>query len=108
MPDFFEGDAVDEAAFAAGTFDLEAWLARHPPERTKEIMNLTLDYMRNDFGVERIGGAGFCWGGKYMPHFLTEDGPIDVGFIAHPTNLTEPELQAVAKPLSIAAGSEYF
>jgi dienelactone hydrolase len=63
--------------------------------------------MRGDLGVKKIGGVGYCFGGKYVPRWLTGNGEgIDIGFIAHPSNLNEAEISGVKSGLSIAAGSK--
>ncbi|KAH9860728.1 hypothetical protein J1614_012060 [Plenodomus biglobosus] len=105
MPDLYNGDVFDPASLTTDP-TLTAWRAAHPPESVDPIINTTLSYMRRELGVERIGGVGYCFGGKYVPRWLREDaGVIDVGFIAHPSFLTEEEIAGVAGGLSIAAGS---
>lgn len=53
-------------------------------------------------GCDRIGGVGYCFGGRYVARYL-RPGKIDVGFAAHPTMMGAEELSAVAGPFSIAA-----
>jgi dienelactone hydrolase len=62
-----------------------------------------------------IGSSGFCWGGFYtfqLTHkamFLGEGGKplIDVGYTAHPSNLTLPkDAVDVELPLSVAIGTD--
>ena len=63
--------------------------------------------------VERdlpVGAAGFCWGG---PHVLALTTPskcdpelCDALFTAHPSNVGVEDFAGVAKPLSLAVGSE--
>lgn len=69
-------------------------------------MRSTMKYMRQKLGVDRIGAVGYCWGGKYVPRFLAQGNGIDVGFIAHPSNLEASEIEAIAGPISIAAGGK--
>ena len=53
----------------------------------------------------KVGVAGFCWGGKYTILLSHESDMIDVGFVAHPSNMKFPEeWDAVRKPLSMAIG----
>jgi dienelactone hydrolase len=106
MPDLFAGDAISVEEQEAG-LNLTEWLTQHPPTEIDRIIKSTLDYMRRDLGVKKIGGVGYCFGGKYVPRWLTGNGEgIDIGFIAHPSNLNEAEINGVKNGLSIAAGSK--
>jgi dienelactone hydrolase len=107
MPDLFEGDAISVEEQEAG-LNLTEWRALHPTPKIDSIINATIGYLRGELEVERIGGLGFCFGGKYVPRFLTASGGIDIGFIAHPSSLTEQEIGGIAKGISIAAGSEFY
>jgi dienelactone hydrolase len=64
--------------------------------------------VRGDLGATRVGAVGYCFGGKYVSRWLAAGRGIDVGFVAHPSNLLEAEIRAVTGPLSIAAGSKSF
>lgn len=105
MPDLFAGDAISVAEQEAG-LNLTEWRALHPASEIDRIINATIKYIHEDLAVESLGGVGYCFGGKYVPRWLKQGG-IDIGFIAHPSSLTEGELGAVTKPLSIAAGSKF-
>ena len=105
MPDLFAGDPVSVDELEAG-LDLTEWRARHPLPAIESVITTTIAYMRDELEVEKIGGVGYCFGGKYVPRFLTASGGIDIGFVAHPSVLTEAEITAIKKPLSIAAGSK--
>jgi len=104
MPDLFDGDAIPLGSLEAG-LNLTDWLAEHSPPVIDSIVQTTIDYMRDDLGIESIGGLGYCFGGKYVPRFLTPEGGIDLGFIAHPSSLEEQEIDGIANPISIAAGT---
>ncbi|KAF2134177.1 alpha/beta-hydrolase [Dothidotthia symphoricarpi CBS 119687] len=104
MPDLFRGDAISVEEQEKG-LNLTEWLALHPTSDIDSIISTTLDYMRDELNVEKIGGVGYCFGGKYVPRFLTQTGGLDAGFIAHPSMLTEPEIQNVRGALSMAAGA---
>lgn len=106
MPDLFAGDAISVEEQEAG-LNLTEWRALHPSEEIDRIINTTIAYIRNELNISKIGGVGYCFGGKYVPRFLTEGGGIDVGFIAHPSSLTEGEIAGVKGPISIAAGSKF-
>ncbi|KAF2034588.1 alpha/beta-hydrolase [Setomelanomma holmii] len=104
MPDLFRGDAISVEEQEAG-LNLTEWRALHPTSDIDSIINTTITYVRSELNASRIGGLGFCFGGKYVPRFLTTTGGIDLGFIAHPSSLTEQEIGAIANPISIAAGT---
>jgi len=103
MPDLFAGDAISVEEQEAG-LNLTSWLAEHPPSEIDRIITTTLAAMKANFGVEKVGGLGYCFGGKYVPRFLKEGG-LDLGFIAHPSNLQEAEIGGIKRPISIAAGT---
>ena len=131
MPDLFNGDALELNINPVypGNFDLMGWLQNgrngagpHTPKEIDPIVLDTIQYMREDLGLGKIGSVGYCFGAKvraastwnsisklltmYMGaqyvvrHF--SDG-IAAGFIAHPSFVEEEELAAVSGPLSIAA-----
>lgn len=107
MPDLFNGDAIPLGSLEAG-LNLTGWLAKHGPEEIDRIVGETVEYMRGELGISKIGGLGYCFGGKYVPRWLTGEGKVDLGFIAHPSSLTEEEIEGVKGGLSIAAGSKFF
>lgn len=106
MPDLFNGDAVPTDSPEGPALNLTEWRTRHPPAEIDRIVGLTIAYMRNDLGVKRIGAVGYCFGGKYAVRFLAQGKGIDVGFAAHPSSLETSEIQAIAGPISFAAGGE--
>lgn len=106
VPDLFAGDPVGVEEQEAG-LNLTEWRALHPQSDIEAVINSTIQYARNELGIEKIGGVGYCFGGKYVGRWLKgDDSGLDVGFVAHPSNLLETEIQAIAGPLSIAAGSK--
>jgi dienelactone hydrolase len=124
LPDLFEGDPFPDPRPA--NFDLQKWLKEgaggrgHLLNTVDPIVEKTIDWMRNEKGIKKIGGVGYCFGGKarsrhlfifttwsltgmqYVVRYLRPPF-IDVGFIAHPTNTTASEVSAITGPLSIAA-----
>ena len=75
----------------------------HTPKEIDPIVTAAIAYLHSK-GVDRIGAMGYCVGAKYVVRFLdTTNGKIDVGFLAHPSYVTEEELWATRGPLSIAA-----
>ena len=64
--------------------------------------------MRTEYNVKRIGGVGYCFGGKYVVRFMGKMGEaagatIDTGYTAHPSAVDAEELRAINGALSIAA-----
>ncbi|KAL8916990.1 MAG: hypothetical protein Q9208_008245 [Pyrenodesmia sp. 3 TL-2023] len=62
-----------------------------------------------------IGAAGFCWGGRHVvvlahgTNIVNGKPLIDVGYTAHPSNLTLPtDIEAVEMPLAVDQGTEDF
>lgn len=104
MPDLFKGDAVPMAMAEGPQLNLTQWRARHPTWQVDQVIEQTITYMRSQLGINRIGAVGYCLGGKHVPRFMAAGQGIDLGFIAHPANLTNEEIQAIAGPISIAAG----
>lgn len=104
FPDLFDGDAIPADDREGPALNLTEWFTRHPTPEIDTILGLTIDYIQNDINASRIGGVGYCFGGKYVPRFLAENKGIDVGFIAHPSNLVDAEIQAIDGPITIAAG----
>jgi dienelactone hydrolase len=104
VPDLFAGDAISVEEQEAG-LNLTEWRALHPTPAIDAIINKTLAYMREDLGIESIGAIGYCFGGKYVPRFLKGGEGVDIGFIAHPSGLTEQEIGSIGGPISIAAGT---
>ncbi len=105
MPDLFNGDAVPMAMAEGPQLNLTEWRARHPTWQIDQIIEQTIVYMRS-LGINRIGAVGYCLGGKHVPRFMAPGKGIDLGFIAHPANLTSDEIQAISGPISIAAGGK--
>ncbi|KAJ4294045.1 hypothetical protein N0V90_007734 [Kalmusia sp. IMI 367209] len=104
VPDLFNGDAVPSDDREGPALNLTEWRLRHPVAEIDRIIGLTIDYIHNDLQISRIGGVGYCFGGKYVPRFLAEGKGVDVGFIAHPSGLEAAEIQGIAGPITIAAG----
>ncbi|KAJ5537350.1 hypothetical protein N7513_010536 [Penicillium frequentans] len=98
MPDMFSDDSG---------FNIMDWVKNHSPIQTEPIINTVLKEMRENLGCQRIGGVGYCFGGKYACRYL-RPGQLDVGYIAHPTMLEGEELRGIEGPLSIAAAVRDF
>jgi dienelactone hydrolase len=85
-------------------FDLMGWINTEMPKppTVDPIVEATIKEMRGPLGCKRIGGVGYCFGGKYVCRFLKE-GRLDAGYTAHPSFVDADELKGVTGPLSIAA-----
>lgn len=67
MPDLFHGDPLPLNRPA--DFDFMKWLngpPGHLPERVDPVVEAVLKEMRGSMGCKRIGGVGYCFGGKYV------------------------------------------
>lgn len=105
MPDLFSGDTVP--INRPEGFNIMDWLKNHLPPQTEPIIDAVLTEMRENLGCQRIGGVGYCFGGKYVCRYL-KTGKLDAGFTAHPTMVEADELRGIEGPLSIAAAGELF
>jgi dienelactone hydrolase len=76
-------------------------------ETVDPIIASVMEAMRKEMGVKRLGGVGYCFGGKYVCRWLREGG-LDAGFVAHPSFVDVSEVKGVKGPLSIAAAGEVF
>ncbi|KAJ5735042.1 uncharacterized protein N7483_000167 [Penicillium malachiteum] len=110
IPDLFSGDPIP--LNRPGDFDMEKWRRghyhpkgiAHTPENVDPIVESSLKAMRETYGCKKIGTVGYCFGAKYVARYLRPDlAKADVGFFAHPSNVTDEELRAITGPLGIAA-----
>lgn len=104
MPDLFNGDTVP--LNRPEGFNITDWVKNHMPLQTEPIIDTVLKEMRKNLGCKRVGGVGYCFGGKYVCRYL-KPGKLDVGFTAHPTMVEADELRGIQGPLSIAAAGEF-
>ncbi|KAJ5183982.1 hypothetical protein N7492_001598 [Penicillium capsulatum] len=100
IPDLFNGDTVPINRPAG--FQIMDWVKNHLPLQTDSIIDTVLEEVRGALGCKRIGGVGYCFGGKYVCRYLKGE-KIDAGFIAHPTMVEADELKSIERALSIAA-----
>ncbi|KAJ5594994.1 uncharacterized protein N7459_001202 [Penicillium hispanicum] len=105
MPDLFNGDTVP--INRPEGFQIMDWVKNHLPLQTEPIIDAVLKEMRESLGCKRVGGVGYCFGGKYVCRYL-KPGKLDVGFTAHPTMVEADELKGIEGPLSIAAAVRDF
>ena len=104
MPDLFYGDPAP--LNRPPGFDLMSWLQNHLTEHVDPIIKTVLKEMRGPLGCKRIGGVGYCFGGKYVCRFLKE-GRLDAGYTAHPSFVEREELEGIMGPLSISAAGMF-
>lgn len=86
-----------------GNFNLQEWLAQHPTTSVEPVIDATIKSLRSEHGITRIGAVGYCFGGKYVVRYLAPGKGVDAGFTAHPTFVTQEEVEKIVAPLSIAA-----
>ncbi|KAK8118228.1 Hydrolase [Apiospora kogelbergensis] len=64
------------------------------------IVVAAVKYLREEKGVKKIGGVGYCFGAKYVARHYPA---ISVGYFAHPSFVDEEELAGFKGPLAISA-----
>ncbi|PSR90848.1 dienelactone hydrolase [Coniella lustricola] len=108
LPDLFNGDTVP--LNRPEGFQIQDWLQNHLPKDVEPIIDSILAEMRNSYGCQRIGGVGYCFGGRYVARYLRSAAAckLDVGYTAHPTMMSADELASIQGPLSIAAAVNDF
>lgn len=101
IPDLFNGAP---APLNDPTFDIMKWIQESMPKvpTVDPIIEATIKELRGSYGVKRLGGVGYCFGGKYVCRFL-KAGKLDAGFTAHPSFVDKEEVEGIQGPLSIAA-----
>ena len=118
-------------ASVAKSFSIDMWLARHTPEKVLPILNRVVTSVKEEFAdaVSNGGGiyaVGYCFGAKYVlllgsdldkeaaegqrnPEAQAEEGmarqgpQIKVGAIAHGTQISKEEMEAMKVPVCIVA-----
>ncbi|KAG9206398.1 hypothetical protein G6514_003229 [Epicoccum nigrum] len=102
IPDVFRGNEIPFPM--PSDFDFPSWKANKMPRENDvdPIFKETIKYLRGELGVRRLGGVGYCFGGKYVCRWL-KPGGLDAGFTAHPSFVEVEELKGIQGPFSIAA-----
>ena len=103
VPDIWEGDNVPLNFENGGDFNLGGWIKRHPPSKVEPICKAAIKALKEEYGVKKLGAAGFCLGAKYVCRLMADGQGINAGYIAHPSAVTGDEVKGVAGPLMIAA-----
>ncbi|WEJ96737.1 hypothetical protein PSN45_004280 [Yamadazyma tenuis] len=99
VPDILQGDPIVERPSAKG---IEEWRAKHAPSVTGPIVEGFLKELRQQQNPTFLGGIGYCFGAKYVIPYLTKDGLLDAGAVAHPSFLTLEEIEGIEKPILIS------
>ncbi|RKF60807.1 Hydrolase tropI [Erysiphe neolycopersici] len=93
-------------------FDFFGWLNKgstgnnpHTAEFVDPIVEKGIAYLKSK-GFAKIGGVGYCFGAKYVTRYLASGKGLDVGYVAHPSFVTEEELANIKGPYSISAAEE--
>jgi dienelactone hydrolase len=138
LPDFFKGDPVP-LRFADLAIPVDAtkqstlakytgmlanaptfimWMMRHKQEPTDKIcMDFLRALRRTTPRTQKIGMAGFCWGGRYSiragleSNMIEIDGEkvplVDAATALHPSNLVLPgDVETLVIPVSFGWGVE--
>ncbi|EUC49794.1 hypothetical protein COCMIDRAFT_1424 [Bipolaris oryzae ATCC 44560] len=102
IPDVFNGIHIRFPM--PPSFNLLDWVENTMPRppTVDPIYEAVIKHLRSELGVKRLGGVGYCFGGKYVCRLLKEGG-LDAGFVAHPSFVEAEEVRGVARPFSIAA-----
>lgn len=106
MPDLYEGDSIP-GDISEGQLNLTGWLPNHQPRNVEPIVEKTIEYLRGELDIRSIAAVGYCFGARYVTRFLAEGKGIDIGFVAHPTFVSNAEFAAIVNPISIAGSGEY-
>lgn len=64
IPDLFQGDQISVDDMDSGNVDFPAWLPKHQPANVEPPLESTIKYVRETFGVKKLGAVGYCFGGK--------------------------------------------
>ncbi|CAH2355161.1 protein Aim2p [[Candida] railenensis] len=104
LPDILDNDPI--ASFEEFQARGQTWRENHSPEKNQRIVEGFLTKLREEYKPEFVAGIGHCFGAKYVVQQLTPTGFLDIGAIAHPSNCSVEEFEAVTKPLLISAASK--
>lgn len=64
LPDLFNGDQISPGDYEAKKVDIKDWISRHTVDDVSPIVDAMIKYLRTDLAVEKVGAAGYCFGGK--------------------------------------------
>jgi len=97
VPDLFEGDILEEKDLA-DVPKRTAWMEKHPQISKVPIVEKVIHELRTKEGIERVGVAGYCFGGK-IAFVLAATDHVDAFISAHPSTPNFPDdIEAIKKP----------
>lgn len=96
IPDILKSNPIGDEA-------LELWLTRHTPDVTSPIFDGFLAKAREELKPKHLFGIGYCFGAKFVIENLKEGGLLDAGAGAHPSFVTDEDVEAIVKPIIISA-----
>jgi len=102
VPDIFHGDPVPADVMKKGTFNFPEWNSKHGAEVVDPVVAATIKALREEHSTKKIGAVGYCFGGRYVLRFLAKGKGLDAGFAAHPSLVTNEDLEGAAEPISFA------
>ncbi|KAL6301014.1 alpha/beta-hydrolase [Sparassis latifolia] len=88
MPDLFNGEAVDVAAFSDPNLDRRSWKAKHSPVSAAAIVENVVKVL-TESGVTRIGTTSYCFGAQ-AAFYLARANISHVTVLSHPSALDVP------------------
>jgi len=86
-------------------FSVSAWVAKHNEAVVKPLIYTFLSALRADPEVKKIGGTGYCFGGRYVL-ILSKEGAIDAVVANHPSMFSFPSEFEITKPALVLNGDE--
>ncbi|KAG1839669.1 dienelactone hydrolase [Suillus subluteus] len=87
--DYFNGDSLPaDIMNKPGSFNREAWLAKHGNEQTRPSLDKVIAVLKEE-GVTKFGATGYCFGGRYT-FDLAFDNTIQCSVVSHPSLLKVP------------------
>lgn len=81
------------------SFNLGQWMSKHGPGKVEPIGEAAIRAMREDHGIKRLAGAGYCLGAKYVSRFMASGRGLDVGYFAHPSATSNDEIRGITGQL---------
>jgi dienelactone hydrolase len=103
-PDMFDGNPAP-MDFNTPGFNATEFTLLHGPSATDPILAKAVAYLQTT-GVEKIATTGYCYGGRYAFRMLAAGKGVDAGFAAHPSLLEDSEINAITRPISVAAAGK--
>lgn len=68
------------------------------PPKTFPPMTEFLKNLKTEKGYSKLGGIGYCYGGKVVAHFNQEE-TFDVSVVCHPSMLNQKDIETLKKPI---------